>query len=102
MCLDNTIVDGRLITGQNPWSTWSVAEAMVRRVGYEPVPRDATGEELAVRVLHVYHQQGLASGLRLRAELPRADKRLLLMHAAIAVMEGRLRAAYQLQRLVDY
>ena len=102
MYLDNTIVDGRLITGQNPWSTWSVAEAMVRSLGYEPVRRDATSEELAVRVLDAYHRQGLTAAVRLRGELPQADKRILLMHAVVAAMEGRLRAAYQLQRLVAH
>ena len=102
MYLDNTIVDGRLITGQNPWSTWSVAEAMVRTLGHEPVSREATSEELAVRVLDAYHRQGMPAAARLRGELQHADKRILLMHAVVAAMEGRLRAAYQLQGLVAH
>ena len=100
MYLDNTVVDGRLITGQNPWATWSVAEAMVRGLGVEPVRREPTSEELAVRVLNAYHREGAASAARVRGELAHADKNLLLMHAVVAAMEGRLRAAYQLQRLI--
>ena len=38
--LDNTVVDGRLVTGQNAWSTWSTVEAMVKALGHEPVPRE--------------------------------------------------------------
>lgn len=72
MYLDNTMVDDRVITGQNAWSTWSVAEAMVRGLGHEPVRRDATSEELAVRVLDAYHRHGQAAAARLRGELPPA------------------------------
>jgi putative intracellular protease/amidase len=97
--LDNTIVDGRLITGQNPWSTWSVAEAMVTALGHAPVAREPTGEELAVQVLDAYHRHGMDAAKRLKATLPQADKRLLLMHAVVAGMQGRWGDAYRLQRL---
>lgn len=97
--LDNTIVDGRLITGQNPWSTWSVAEAMVTALGHAPVAREPTGEELAVRVLDAYHRHGMDAAKRLKAQLPQVDKRLLLMHAVVAGMQRRWGDAYRLQRL---
>lgn len=97
--LDNTIVDGRLITGQNPWSTWSVAEAMVTALGHAPVAREPTSEELAVRVLHAYHRDGMDAARQLKARLPQADKRLLLMHAVVAGMQWRWGDAYRLQRL---
>jgi putative intracellular protease/amidase len=100
MYLDHTIVDDRVVTGQNPWSTWSVAEGMVRSLGYQPVHRDATGEEIAVRVLDEYHRRGQAAAARLRGTLPNADKRLILMHALIAAMEARPWTAYQIQRLI--
>lgn len=99
MYLDNTVVDGRLVTGQNPWSTWSVAEAMVRALGHEPAVRARTGEELAVRVLDAYRREGMEAALRLRAQLPDADRRLLLMHALVAGMQGRYGEAWHLQRL---
>ena len=99
MYLDNTVVDGRLVTGQNPWSTWSVAEAMVRALGHEPVVRERSGEELAVQVLQAYRRQGMDAALALRRRLPGADKRLLLMHALVAAMQGHPGDAWQLQRL---
>lgn len=97
--LKHTMVDGRIVTGQNPWSTWSTAEAMVAVLGYTPVPRDPTAEEISVRILATYYREGMAKA---RAELlqqPRFDKMLLLMHAIVAGMEWRLADAFQLQRL---
>ena len=95
--LDNTVVDGRLITGQNPWSTWSVAEAMITALGHAPVARDPTGEEIGVELLGVYHRQGPSEAAR--AKSPMADRRLVLMHALVAGMQGRWRDAYHFQRL---
>lgn len=97
--LDNTIVDGRLVTGQNPWSAWSVAEAMVTALGHAPVAREPTAEELAVQVLNAYHRHGINAARQLKARLPQADKRLLLMHAVVAGMQWRWGDAYRLQRL---
>jgi putative intracellular protease/amidase len=97
--LDNTVVDRRLVTGQNPWSTWSVAEAMVKALGHVPVPREATGEEQAVRVMEAYRRGGIDVALEARQSAPVADKRLLLMHALVAAMQGRWGDAWYLQRL---
>ena len=97
--LDNTVVDGRLVTGQNPWSTWSVAEAMVRALGHAPVAREETGEEQAVRVMEAYRRGGIDSALAARASAPAAAKRLLLMHALVAAMQRRWVDAWHLQRL---
>lgn len=99
MYLDNTLVDGRLVTGQNPWATWSVAEAMIRALRHEPVPRAAGADELAVTVLLDYHLRGYAAAHASRERLPGADVRLLLMHALIAAMRGEWRQALQLQWL---
>ena len=97
--LDHTVVDGRLVTGQNPWSTWSVAEGMIRALGFEPVPREATREERAVEVLAAFHRDGAEAAAAIRDEMGSIDKRLVLMHAVVAVMEGRLGQAYRLQQL---
>jgi hypothetical protein len=99
MYLDNTVVDGRLVTGQNPWSTWSVAEAMVRALGHEPVPRRATAEEVAVQLLGTFHAEGIDAALARKAGSAHASKHLLLMHAVVAAMQMELRQAWQLQRL---
>ncbi|CAN7594096.1 type 1 glutamine amidotransferase domain-containing protein [Pseudoxanthomonas sp. LjRoot143] len=99
MYVDTTVVDGRLVTGQNPWSTWSTAEAMVRALGHEPVARAPGRDELAVQVLAAYHRDGIDAARRARTARPDADKRLLLMHALVAGMQGRLGEAWQLQTL---
>lgn len=97
--LDHTVVDGRLVTGQNPWSTWSVAESIVRALGHEPVARDATPEERGAAVVAAYHRAGAAAATALRDELGSIDRRFVLMHAVVAAMEGRLVDAYRLQQL---
>lgn len=102
MYLDNTVVDGRLVTGQNPWSTWSVAEAMVEALGHEPVARARTAEEISVQLLSVYHELGLAAAMQAKERSPRSDKRLLVMHALVAAMQWRLGDAWELQRLARY
>lgn len=102
MYLDQTVVDGRLITGQNPWSTWSVAEAMVRALGSEPVARTQTAEEISVRLLQAYVGQGLDAALTLKDQAPRSSKHLLLMHALVAAMQWQLGVAWDLQRLARH
>jgi putative intracellular protease/amidase len=99
MYLDNTVIDGRLITGQNPWSTWSVAEAMVRALGHTPISREITAEEYSVRVLATYHQHGLPAAIDEKSRLPRVDKKLILMHALVSAMQVRFAEAYALQQL---
>ena len=97
--LDHTIIDGRLVTGQNPWSTWSVAEGMIRALGHAPVARERSSEELAVEVLQAFHQHGSSAAHTLRQQHPGADKRLLLLHALVALMQGRIGDGYRLQAL---
>jgi putative intracellular protease/amidase len=97
--LDNTVVDGRLVTGQNPWSTWSVAESMVSTLGYVPVPRMRTGEEISVRLLGVYYRDGWEAAERANTQGSLADRRIILMHALVAGMQHRWRDALHLQRL---
>ena len=52
------VVDGNLITGQNPWSTWRLAESMVSQLGYRPKHREKTDEENAVQILSIYLPYG--------------------------------------------
>ena len=44
-------VDGRLITGQNPYSTTAVAEAVVRALGKQPVTRELYKDERSIALL---------------------------------------------------
>ena len=97
--LDNTVIDGRLVTGQNPWSTWSTAEGMISALGYTPVARVTTAEEFSVRLLATYYRDGLDKARAEQATVPQFDKMLVLMHALVAGMEWRLVDAFNLQRL---
>lgn len=97
--LANTVVDGRLVTGQNPWSTWGTAEAMVQALGYQPVARPRTAEEVSVRALHAFHQGGLEAARKQLAGGARFDKMLVVMHSVIAAMQWRIGDAINLQRL---
>lgn len=99
--IDNTIVDGRLVTGQNPWSTWSVAEAMIAALGHQPVPRERTAEEASVQLLATYYRDGLEAARARQAVLPRFDKMLVLMHSVVAAMQWRAADAVNLQRLAN-
>ncbi|WP_198420758.1 type 1 glutamine amidotransferase domain-containing protein [Massilia atriviolacea] len=99
--IDNTIVDGRLVTGQNAWSTWSVAEAMVAALGHRPVARERTAEEISVRLLATYYRDGLDAARAEQAALPRFDKMLVLMHSVVAAMQWRAADAVNLQRLAN-
>ncbi len=99
--LDNTVIDGRLVTGQNPWSTWSTAEGMITALGYKPVQRATTAEEYSVRLLATYYRDGLDKAKAEQKTVPQFDKMLLLMHALVAGMEWRAIDAFNLQRLAN-
>lgn len=45
------VVDGRLITGQNPFSTTQTAEAVVRALGRTPVARNLFKEEASMQLV---------------------------------------------------
>lgn len=97
--LEHTVSDGNLVTGQNPWSSWSAAEAMVAALGYPPVPRETSGEEYSVRLVASYYRHGIGAARQELARTPRFDKMLVLMHSLVAIMQGRVADAYHLQRL---
>ncbi|SDK51260.1 type 1 glutamine amidotransferase domain-containing protein [Microbulbifer yueqingensis] len=102
-------VDGRLLTGQNPWSVWALAEEMVKTLGYQPVPRKVTSEERTVELLLAYEADGHA-GARARLETfqqaangegEAINRRLLAMHGIVAVMQGRVGKAVDIVRLLS-
>ena len=99
--LAHTVVDGRLITGQNAWSTWSVAEAMIAALGHQPVARERSAEEVSLQLLGTYHRDGLRAAQAEQAALPRYDKMLVLMHSVVAAMQWRAADAVNLQRLAN-
>lgn len=67
LMMPHVVVDGRLVTGQNPYSTAGVAEAIVRGLGRTPVPRAPGRDERAMQLvekLRAGDAQGAATLLR--------------------------------------
>lgn len=106
--LNQVSVDNHLITGQNPWSSWHVTEAMVRALGYAPAPRTITETEKTVEILLTYESKGHgAANEALQVFLQNTegdeeaiDRRLLAMHAIVATMMGEPKKALDLVRLL--
>lgn len=86
--LENVTQDGRLITGQNPWSVWLLADKVVETLGYPPKPRTKTPEEHSVKLLVTYHEQGLEAAKNLVQEQPHAYQQFfLILHGLVALMQ---------------
>jgi putative intracellular protease/amidase len=99
MYLEHVVVDGRVLTGQNPWSTWALAEATVRALGAEPAARPRSAEERAVDLLHRLHADGFDAARAAKPGLGVVDNRLLLMHGVVAAMRGEYTRLIDLMRL---
>lgn len=102
--LKQVTIDGRLLTGQNPWSTWPLAEAMVKALGHQPVPRALTPAENTVEILLAYERQGMeVAGEALQQIAQRQghviDRRLLAMHGIVAAMRGEMGKFMDIVRL---
>ena len=96
--LPNLVVDGRLITGQNPWSVWALAEAAVTALGAEPVPRPVSAEEQTMQLLHTLAQQGEQAATAQIPELLQQgalQRDLLLMMALVSALAGDWNEAWQ-------
>jgi putative intracellular protease/amidase len=93
MYLNNVSHDKNLITGQNPWSTWALAETMIKQLGYTPKRRQITAEENAVTVLEAYENydsdkaKQLIETMASQQNTP-VDRMLILSHGIISVMKG--------------
>ncbi|WP_272150942.1 type 1 glutamine amidotransferase domain-containing protein [Tenacibaculum aiptasiae] len=107
MYLETISHDNNLITGQNPWSTWKLAETMVKQLGYTPKYRKITGEENAVKVLQVYENEGSKKAKELIDKLlisenKSIDRLLLASHSVIAGMKGEIGRFFGLLGLTSY
>lgn len=51
MMLTHVVADGRLVTGQNPYSTAAAAEAMIRAMGRPLAPRQPWADERSIALL---------------------------------------------------
>ena len=104
--LENITVADGLVTGQNPWSVYATAEAMVEQLGYTAVPRVTTGDENSVDVLMQYHLLGKVEAREsidafVEAEA-RLNRNLLVMHSLVAAMQWQVKSALELLVLAQH
>ncbi len=86
--LEQVSQDGKLITGQNPWSVWAMSELVVKELGYQPKTRERTPEEFSVDLLMTYEKSGLESAKTAVQTQPESYQRVLIvMHAILAFMQ---------------
>ena len=107
MYLNQVSKDGNLITGQNPWSTWEVAESVVEQLGYSPKPRVITPEENSVQILEIYESQGYEKAKVmvndwLMADSKSVDMEMLAVHSLLAAYRLKITKAVNLIRLLRY
>lgn len=98
--LENVAVSEGLVTGQNPWSVYATAEAMVEQLGYVPVPRTTTGDENSIDVLAQYHLLGKVGARESLDAFVAAgqaiNRNLFIVHSIVAAMQWRLKSALEL------
>ena len=107
MYLNTVIKDGLLVTGQNPWSTWDVAESMIELLGYTPKVRKVTTEETSINILGVYETQGFDEAKKVvhdycSIESMAIDRELLAIHAIVATMQFKVSKSIDLIRLLSF
>ena len=104
LMMAKVVVDGRLITGQNPYSTPGVADAIVRATGRTPVARTPWRDELTMALATQAREgdvQGAATALATDHARYHVDLLGLLGYyqAQAATRDDDVRHALQLMRL---
>lgn len=107
MYLNQVSQDGKLVTGQNPWSTWEVAETFVEQLGYTPKMREITPEESTVSILAIYENDGYNKAKNTIKKYCSnntrpIDRELLAVHSIVAAMQFKIVKAVNLVRLLSY
>lgn len=107
MYLNKVSTDGNLVTGQNPWSTWTVAESVIKQMGYTPKPRVLTTEEHTIFVLEKLEAEGYSQAKVALDQLclqdsKSVDRRLIAMHCIVSAMDFDLIKALKITRLLSY
>jgi len=107
MYLNNVSRDGNLVTGQNPWSTWAVAESIIEQLGYEPKPREVTAEENAIQVLEMYESEGYTEAKMIVSKFYSShktpvDRELLAVHSLLAAYRLNFVKSVNLIQLLRY
>ncbi len=106
MYLENVAIDGNLVTGQNPWSTWLVAESIIEQLGHTPKSREKTPEENAIRILKAYEASGYPQALEemdgLTQEGRLVRRGVIAVHGIVAAMNLELGKMINLIRLLSH
>lgn len=106
MYLENVTQDGNILTGQNPWSTWTLAESMISQLGYTPKPRAKTSEEYSVQVLVSYQNEGIAPARELIdsciANSQPLSRELIAVHGIMSTMQWKLGKTIDMLRLLQH
>lgn len=107
MYLEKISHDKNLITGQNPWSTWVLAETMIQQLGYKPKYRQITAEENTVKVLEAYESHGSEKAralidIMVSQENTPLARDFIASHSLIAAMQGDIGRFFGLIRLTSY
>jgi putative intracellular protease/amidase len=107
MYLENISHDHNLITGQNPWSVWILAETIVKQLGYTPKSRTITAEENAIKILYSYETKGNETTRAVIKNITEEQNQsisraLLIDHSAISILQGNIEKFYDLLRLAAY
>ncbi|MFT4941274.1 MAG: putative intracellular protease/amidase [Paraglaciecola sp.] len=105
--LDNMVQDGNLVTGQNPWSVWLVAESMIEQLGYPPVKRQITAEENTISILQTYEENGFSQAKAKIASMlsnqeQSFDRILLTVHSIVYAMQWDLGKSIDVLRLLSF
>ena len=107
MYLEKVSHDKNLITGQNPWSTWALAENMIKELGYTPKHRTITAEENSLKILLIYKKEGKQEAKKmiekmLFNEKKPIDRMLLAQHTMVAAMKGEVSSFFDILALVSF
>lgn len=105
--LNNTVQDGNLVTGQNPWSVWSVAESMIEQLGYTPVKRQITAEENTLSIITTYEDEGIQQAKAKITSMSSNDEQsfdriLLVIHTMVYGMQWELGKSIDMLRLLSF
>lgn len=107
MYLENISYDKNLVTGQNPWSTWVLAETMITQLGYVPKYREITDEENAVKILSIYETQGLQKAKQMIKTMSVKEKKpikrvLIASHSIVGIMKGEMGRFFNMISLTSF
>jgi len=101
------VQDGNLVTGQNPWSVWSVAESMIKQLGYLPVKRQITAEENTLSLIATYEDEGVQQAKAkitslLSNEEQSFERILLVIHSMVYAMQWEIGKSIDMIRLLSF